>query len=326
MRLRVITASGAALLLAACAHAPSPCACGEDSPFLSKSKLSLYVAEDYTPGAQEVVEAAPRVLQALDPQRNPSQRIAMSEYKRLHPPGGLVVRITENATGIRYALAGNPKASADDWFARVLAPALAKLAPGERALIGFLEGPSGCDGIPGWETLESAAWRGRFDARIAKRIAQMGLRPCIGPITTAIPPGPLEEMEAKLDAYAPALYAAKHCYGAWGYPAYSTDLSMDPAKARETSLRYRMAYDYFSRTHPRLADMPLLVHAAWTGSGGNGAPEPYEAWLDWFDQEIRKDPFVIAAVLGQNVGAVEEPSFEMEPITGWLARHLSGAR
>ena len=129
MRFRVIIALGLVALLAACAHAPSPCACGEESPFLSKSKLSVSLKQGSAPGVQELVDEAPRVLRVLDPQTNPGQMAVMREYKWLHPQGGIVACITENTAGIRYTLKEHPKASADDWFARVLTPALAKLAP-----------------------------------------------------------------------------------------------------------------------------------------------------------------------------------------------------
>jgi len=184
----VTTSVGHLCLLAACTLVPTFAGAGLTSPAsqgvpLSRSKLSVHLLGHYTEGGKRVVAVGPRVIKVLDPQANADMLAAMRDYKRRFPTGLVVVRVWEKTPSVHYGLADDPVTSADDFWRKILEPALNRLTPEDRALIDFLEGPNEGETTPTWHSVETATWFGRFWQRLAATIAQTGLRPCVGRVS-----------------------------------------------------------------------------------------------------------------------------------------------
>ena len=293
---------------------------------LSQSKLSLHLIGRYTPGAQQVVAAGPRVLKVLD--LGSDMLAALRDYRGRWPEGRTVLRIY---TQHRYQVGADPTAAGRDWWETVLAPPLDRLSPEDRRLIDYVEGPNECEHYPVWESPENAAWFARFWEALAPLIAQAGFRPCVGSIPVGNPPGTPEEIEQRFLAFAPALLAARRAGGAWSYHAYSLAYTTDLGEELWTSLRYRRLHDLAAARHPELESLPLILteagidyrgNAREDGWQGRGDAAKLQAWLEWFDARLREDDYVLGATLFQCGDATGWPSFEVEPIAPWLAAHL----
>ncbi|MCS7266032.1 MAG: hypothetical protein NZ805_14520, partial [Armatimonadetes bacterium] len=249
--------------------------------------------------------------------------------------GIVVMRVWERTPQIRYQITDDPISCADDFWHKVLEPAVNRLSPSDRKLVDFLEGPNEGENTPTWENLEAARWFGRFWERLAVLIAKAGFRPCIGSIAVGNPPGSLDEIHAKLDAFVPALQAAKQFKGAWSYHAYSLEYTTDLKVEIWYSLRYRLFYEFLRKRHLELANLPIILTEGGVDKGGNpktdgwkarGNAEKFQAWLEWFDAELRKDKEVIGVTLFQIGDPQGWWSFDLEPISDWLANYLASAK
>lgn len=298
----------------------------DGSPRMSQSKLSLHLIARCTDSAQQVIQAGPRALKILD--LHDAMLHAARLYKQRYPQGRVVLRIYTQKS---YARDAGPEASATDYWQTALWPPLQRLSQEDRALIDTLEGPNECEAYPAWESAETAGWYARFWVRLAALMAEAGFRPCVGSIPVGNPPGEPAEIAAKIAAFVPALQAALRLGGCWSYHAYTLRYSTDEGVERWYSLRYRMLHDMMVQRAPELADLPLLLTEAGVDQGGNpqtdgwqarGTAAQVEAWLQWFDARLREDPYVIAATLFQSGDTSGWPSFDTEPINGWLAEHL----
>ncbi len=292
------------------------------------SKLSIHLIGDYTEGAKRIIAAKPRVIKVLDPQASAGMREAMRDYKRRYPKGLVVVRVWERTPDIRYRMEDDPVQSADDFWNRVLQPAVQALPLKDRNLIDYLEGPNECENTPCWGSVEEARWFGRFWERLAERIAQAGFRPCVGSIPLGNPPGSIGEIRAKLDAFMPALRAAKRWNGAWSYHSYSIEYSTDPAVEYWYSLRYRIFYEFLRERYPDLANLPMILTEGGIDRAGNpntdgwrarGDAAKFQKWLLWYDSELKKDPCVVGVTLFQIGNPGGWWSFDVEPVAQWLA-------
>jgi len=301
---------------------------------LSQSKLGIHLIGRYTDGAKKIIAAGPRVIKVLDPQANSQMVEAMRDYKRRYPRGIVVMRVWERTPQVRYSISDDPVASADDFWRKVLEPAVNALPPSDRKLVDFLEGPNEGENTPTWESVEAAKWFGRFWVQLTKRIASAGFRPCVGSIAVGNPPGTVDEIFAKLDAFVPALRAAKQFCGAWSYHAYSLEYTTDLGVERWYSLRYRLFYEFLKSRHPDIADIPLILTEGGIDRAGNpktdgwrarGDSEKFQRWLQWFDSELRKDKEVIGVTLFQIGDPQGWWSFDLEPIADWLANYLTSA-
>lgn len=303
------------------------------SPFpkLSNCKLGIHLIGRYTEGAKKIILSGPRVIKVLDPQANSDMRKAIREYKASYPKGIVVMRVWERTPTVHYSLKDDPVTSADDFWRKVLEPAVNALTPEERRMIDYLEGPNEGETTPTWESVESARWFGRFWERLARNISKAGFRPCIGSIAVGNPPGTLEEIYDKLEAFLSALKAVKRYKGAWSYHAYSLEYSTDPEVEKWYSLRYRLFYNFLKAKHPDLADLPMILSEGGIDKAGNpqtdgwqarGDKGKYEEWLKWFDREIRKDKYILGVTLFQIGDPQGWASFDLEPIADWLAEYL----
>ncbi len=302
---------------------------------LSQSKLGIHLIGRYTEGARKIVAAGPRVIKVLDPQANGEMVEAMRDYKRRFPNGIIVMRVWERTPQVRYQITDDPIACADDFWRKVLEPAVNALSPSDRKLVDFLEGPNEGENTPTWESVEAARWFGRFWERLAMLIAKAGLRPCVGSIAVGNPTGSLDEIYAKLDAFVPALRAAKRFKGAWSYHAYSLEYTTDLKVEIWYSLRYRLFYEFLRKRHPDLANLPIILTEGGIDKAGNpktdgwrarGDAEKFQAWLEWFDSELRKDKEVVGVTLFQIGDPQGWWSFDLEPIADWFASYLTRGR
>ncbi|MCS7186129.1 MAG: hypothetical protein RMK89_04145 [Armatimonadota bacterium] len=302
---------------------------------ISQSKLGIHLIGRYTDGAKKIVASGPKVIKVLDPQANSEMVEAMRDYKRRYPNGIVVMRVWERTPQVRYQITDNPISCADDFWQKVLEPAVNRLSPSDRKLVDFLEGPNEGENTPTWESVEAAKWFGRFWERLAMLIAKAGFRPCVGSIAVGNPPGSIEEIQAKLDAFAPALRAAKQFKGAWSYHAYSLEYTTDLKVEIWYSLRYRLFYEFLRKRHPELADLPIILTEGGIDKGGNpktdgwrarGDAEKFQAWLGWFDSELRKDEEVVGMTLFQIGDPQGWWSFDLEPVSDWLASYLASAK
>ncbi len=294
----------------------------------SVSKLSIHLIGSYTEGAKRIIAAKPRVIKVLDPQSSAAMREAMRDYKRRHPKGLVVMRVWERTPDVHYRLQDDPVQSADDFWSRVLQPAVQALSADDRRLVDYLEGPNEGENTPTWGSVEEARWFGRFWERLAERIAQAGFRPCVGSIAVGNPPGNISEIRAKLDAFVPALRAAKRWNGAWSYHAYTIEYTTDPAVEYWYSLRYRIFYEFLRERYPDLANLPMILTEGGVDRAGNpnndgwrarGDVAKFQKWLLWYDSELKKDPYIVGVTLFQIGNPGGWWSFDLEPIAQWLA-------
>jgi len=297
---------------------------------ISDSKLSLHLIARYTPGAEQVVAAGPRVLKVLD--LHGEMLRAARDYKTRWPDGQVVLRIY---TQVSYPVGSDPAAAGRDYWERFLAPPLRQLPAEDRKLLDFVEGPNECEAYPAWETVENAAWFARFWQALAPLIHAAGFKACVGSIPVGNPPGTPEEIDARIRAFIPALRQVHGLGGAWSYHAYSLKYTTDLGEELWTSLRYRRFYDLFRQEAPDLLDLPLILTEAGIDLAGNAEKDGWQArgdaakfqrWLAWFDEQLRQDPYVLGATLFQCGDPTGWRSFETEPINPWLAGHLRTVR
>jgi hypothetical protein len=286
---------------------------------LSNSKLSVHLDFHYTDGARQVIAAGPQVLKVLGV--GGDMLAAMRDYKAAYPNGLVVVRFY---TQVQYHLQDDPEASAQDFWNRVIWPPLSQLSSDDLQLIDFLEGPNEEENTPAWGSVENATWFGSFWATLAGIMQSNGFLPCVGSIPVGNPPGTVQEMEDQLEAFTPALYAVLYGGGAWSYHAYSIQYTTDEAIESWYSLRYRRFYDFFNRQHPDLTALPMILTEGGAGQDGwkSGGAAKFENWLTWFDAEINQDPYVVSVTLFEIGDPVGWPTFDLEPVAGWLAAYL----
>lgn len=295
----------------------------------SDSKLSIHLIDKYTSGAVSIVQAHPRVLKILGVG---STMLAAGRDFKASTPGGIVVcRIY---TTKHYSVTDNPAASGQDFWNSVLAPPLNSLSASDRALIDYVEGPNESDSTPTWNTLADARWYNTFWLTLAPLIAQAGFRPCAFSISAGCPPGSPSTVRQMLDCIVPALRLCQALGGAWSYHPYTIPYTQDITKEIWYSLRYRQYYQYFDGKYPDLVSLPLIF----TEGGVDGQSKPtgpgwldqgavkYESWLQWWDRQIRQDPYVIGCTLFEIGNPGSWQTFDLEPVSGWLANYLSTQR
>lgn len=308
---------------------------------LSASKLSAHLINSYTVGGSNILSGHPRTLKVLGLDSGwPADMIsALRDYKAKVPGGKLVVRIYSPRN---YSLADDATAAAGDFWTNILQQSLSYLSPADRALIDYLEGPNegqtptlGYPNDTPEHALQASQWFNQFWTNLTPRIVAAGWKPCIGSIAVGNPGGSPAEMQSYLDAFVPALRQAKAAGGAWSYHAYTIAYTTDVGTELWYSLRYRQFYNYFAGAYPDLIDVPLILTEGGVDQSGNpstsgwqarGTAPDYQRWLNWFDQQLQQDPYVVGCTLFE-IGNPEPwgwPSFDLEPIAGWLENYLLG--
>ncbi len=306
---------------------------------LSASKLSAHLINAYTAGASNIVSGGPRVLKVLglDSGFPSAMTQALRDYKTRFPAGSTVVRIYSPKN---YALTDDPTASAGDFWTNILQKGLGYLSPSDRALIDYLEGPNegqtptlGYPNASAAQALQASQWFNQFWTNLLPRIVAAGCKPCIGSIAVGNPGGTTAQMQSYLEAFVPALRQAKAAGGAWSYHAYTINYTTDIPTELSYSLRYRQFYGYFAVVHPELTNLPLLLTEggvdqtgtpATSGWQARGPAGWYQRWLNWFDNQLQQDPYVMGCTIFE-IGNPESwgwPSFDLEPLAGWMRIYL----
>ena len=293
------------------------------------SKIGIHLIGSYSEGAKRIVRSKCPVIKILDTHQ--SMMEAVRDYKTRHPRGIVVLR---TYTPIQHSVSDDPAARARLFWNDVLWPQLSKLTEQQKRWIDYVEGPNECE-IPCWRNLAEARWNTAFYLALIPLMTDHGFRPCIGNIPVGNPPGLPGEVRAKIRAFIPALRLAKAVGGCWSYHSYTLKYTTDPEIERSYSLRYRRFYDMLAIHAPDLMDMPLILTEGGVDSDGShpGPPgwkredaQSYQDWLQWFDAELKKDPYVKGITLFEIGDPAGWDSFDLEPIADWLAGYLASGR
>ena len=59
-----------------------------------------------------------------------------------------------------------------------------------------------------------------------------------------------------------------------------------------------------------------------SGWQARGTPSDYKRWLNWFDQQMAQDSYLLGCTLFQNGDPAGWSSFDLEPIAGWMKNYL----
>lgn len=300
---------------------------------LSNSKISAHLIINYTAGSSNIIAGHPQVLKILDVGSDMIN--AVRAYKAATPNGKVVLRVYSPQT---YTLQNNPNASAaaTNFWTTILAPAINSLSSSDRALIDYLEGPNEGQtptlGSPPGSELQGSQWFNQFWTNLTPLIVAAGFKPCIGSIAVGNPPGTTAQMQSYLDAFVPALRQARAAGGAWSYHAYTIQYTTDVNVEFYYSLRYRQFYSYFSQSYPDLSAMPMILTEGGVDQSGDpntsgwqarGTADNYQRWLNWFDNQLRQDSYIIGCTLFENGNPTGWSSFDLEPICGWLRAYLT---
>lgn len=293
------------------------------------SKLGIFLI-NASDGGRKIIMAGPKVIKVMDPQNNSSLMDLVRLYKSNYPDGIVLMRVYQGQEDLHYSTADDPQASAQDFWNKALQPAVNKLSPNDRLLIDYLCGPNENENTPALETEANISWVNSFWMKLAELISAGGFKPCLG----EIPVGNLDP--AMMGLLVPALQKIKETRGVWTYHAYSDEYTTDDNTESWYSLRYRRFYEYLSQNNPELADLPMVLTEGGIDYKGNaqtdgwngtipprGDAELFKNWLLWFDEQIKRDPYIIGVTLFQ-IGDDGWKSFNLEPIAAWIAGYLGG--
>ena len=301
----------------------------------SSSKLSAHLISNYTVGSSNIVAGHPRALKVLGLDSGfPSGMVqAMRDYKAHTPAGKLVVRIY---SAKNYSLSDDATASAGDFWTNILQKSLSFLSASDQALIDYLEGPNEGQtptlGYPGSAPLQASQWFNQFWTNLTPRIVAAGYKPCIGSIAVGNPAGTTSQMQSYLAAFVPSLRQAQGAGGAWSYHAYTLNYTTDLATEIYYSLRYRQFYSYFATAYPDLNPLPLILTEGGVDQSGTpstsgwqarGSAAEYQRWLNWFDNQMQQDSYLLGCTLFENGDPGGWPSFDLEPIALWMKNYLT---
>lgn len=296
---------------------------------LSLKKTGIYLMSDYSSGAKLIVNAKPQVIKVMDPQYNGLIN-AVKDYKKIFPKGIVVLRFYEIARNIKYSINEDPISSAQDFYQKVITPGLIALGDNKK-LFDYIETPNELDSTPGWESSESIIWLTQFWEELIALNNNSGIKTCIASIPVGNPPGNNYEIKEKLRLFLPALIKAQQSGSAVCYHAYTLKYTQDLNEEIYTSLRYRLLHQFMTELDSSLSSLRFILSEAGVDQNGNpqesgwqarGGAQQYMNWIEWFDREISQDSYVIGATLYQ-IGDNYWSSFNLEPITGWLAGKIS---
>ncbi len=294
---------------------PDPVSSGKKQP----SKLGIFILTSYSQGAKKIVAAGPKVIKVMDPHSSPDMNNAVKDYKQSRPDGIVVVRVYGREPA--FTLKQDPIQSAEEYFETRLMQPL-NILKNAKSLYDYIEAPNEVENTPGWETVEEVTWLGKFWARLTELNAGAGFKTCIGSIPVGNPGGDAAQMKAKLQAFAPALDAALKSGGTICYHGYSVEYSTDVAIENWFSLRHRILQQAMREINPEYTRIPFIISEGGIDKTGNpetdgwkarGTEQQFVDWLQWYDEELQKDPQVIGVTLFQ-VGDTHWSSFDVEAV------------
>jgi hypothetical protein len=290
---------------------------------LSSSKLGIFIIGRVTTAAQTILTACPKTIKIIDPQGNAASIQAIKDYKQNCRGGVAVLRFYNGTPGIKYGLGNNPEAAAEDFFQRAIAPNLSQLG-NDKSFFDYLHTPNEFENTPEWWGKEKTQWNGRFWLKLTTLNKNAGIKTCIGGIPVGNTSG--EDLQHIVGE----LRQMKDMEAAFCYHSYTFTYSTDPNVEIHLSLRYRQYYSFFSQNAPDLLSLPLIISEGGVAENGdpyagylkNNRIEDYKNWLNWFDQELKKDSYVIGVTLFQIGNSSDWGYFNLEPIGNWLADRI----
>ena len=264
----------------------------------------------------------------MDPQLHPDRMEAIRQYKRMYSAGIVVMRVYIDRSNANYQLSDDPVISADNYWNAFLKPAVNQLSDSDLSLITYINGPNEYDNFDfyAYQSTTNLTWINKFLAQLAVKISSegRGLKPLLG----EIPVGNLDPSNVNLlrDAFT----SLKNTGGAWSYHAYTIQYSQDPSVEIWYSLRYRQFYQQFL-TPNGFGDLPMILTETGVDRAGNKATDGWQArgstaqylsWLNWFDDEIRSDNYIIGGTIFEIGDPSGWPSFDLEPMAIQLRDYI----
>ena len=315
----------AAAVLIAAMILPTAIAAAQEAaekPPAAPSKLGVFVLGGPSKGTYQLVEAGLPMMRTNKGQLKPGK---FFQHYYEHCPQGIAI-LGMVRPGYKQDK-DDPIECAQKHWDEDIKPVLSALTDEQRKWIDYVEcGPN----MWGFEKLERVHWMARYWGHLGQLIHDAGFRPVVATIGVGSPGGNAQEIEEKVRAYIPLLRKAKEWNAAWAYHAYTIKYTTDPEIESWYSLRYRRMYKVFREEAPDLMDFPLLLSEAGcdevgdpkkSGWAARGTAEDYQRWLTWFDNEIKRDPYVVGCCLFQ-IGSTGWKSFDLEPMVPWLVEHL----
>lgn len=258
---------------------------------LGRSKLGLHVTANNSPGIMEFIRAAqPAVVVALGGVG------WLNEVKAEAPDTITVGRLLEGD----QSFYGNPALRAREFVELYSAEYLAN--PGVDYWLGWNE--------PAIEAPWQMSWYAAFEAERTLAMAELGLHVAVGNFGVGNPEA------SEFTAFMPAIAAALEYDGVLALHEYSAPTMRDgmgsevpgletDEESGALTLRYRFWYDHYLQ--PSGLVIPLIITEAgidggviadsglggWRDFAGDLSGADYIAQLDWYDNELRRDPYVL---------------------------------
>jgi hypothetical protein len=291
-----------------------------------RSKLGIHVTRNSSPQIMDFMrKASPAVVVAV------GDLGWLADVKAASPKTITVGRLQEGD----QTIGGDAVKRAQDFVAANAATYLAN--PGVDYWLGWNE--------PTISNPQQMEWFGIFEAERIAQMARLGLRVAVGNFATGTP-----EADA-FKAFLPALSVAKKFGGILALHEYSAptlrdgvgagirDLDANDSQGALT-LRYRYWYDYYLR--PNDLVLPLIVTEAgidggvlkdnkanaqgWrdfarvsSGASLAEASSDYRSQLSWYDDELRRDPYVLGFAVFNAGDSDRWKSFDVTDILPQLA-------
>lgn len=298
-----------------------------EAAVVSSSKLGIFILQP-TAGGTSILNSGPRIISVFDPHKNANIVSMVRTYKSKFPQGQVIMRVYDGTQTLHYALTDDPAASALDYWTKALKPAYMALPATDRSLFDYMSGPVEYNTTPKITSTAEAQWVNAFWITLSDQMHQLGLKPNMGEIPVGNPD--VSALNVVIPSLVPALQKIKLYGGFWSYHAYTINYTTDVGAEIWYSLRYRQVYTYLQQTYPDLATMPMVLTEAGVDQTGDpatsgwqarGDAAKYEAWLTWFDGQIKQDSYIIGATIFQS-GDTYWSSFNTEPIAPWLETYI----
>ena len=285
----------------------------------SGSKLGLHVTRNSDPAIMAFVESAqPAVIAAV------GDLGWLADVKEVSPDTITVGRLEE----VDQSISGDPVERAREFVSLHAGQYLANT--GVDYWLGWNE--------PGIDGPADMAWYAEFERERVIAMAEIGLKVAIGNFSTGTPEAD------EFDAFLPAIAAAKEYQGILALHEYSAPnmreglghgipgLEAQP-EAGSLTLRYRYWYETYLRHNDLI--LPLIIteagidggvlqqysgaYAGWDTFTGELPDElqsitleEYLRDLDWYDNELRRDPYVLGfAIFNTGDAGGNWASFDM---------------
>lgn len=300
---------------------------------LGPSKLGVHVVRNNDPRIMEFVrQAQPAIMKGVD------DLGFLEEVKQVSPRTITIGRLSARD----QSYAGIPEETARDFVAYQLRQYLAN------PYVDYWEGWNEPD-----PNLDRMDWYARFEAERVRLLAQHGLKAAVGGFATGVP-----EMD-EFELFIPAIEAAiehggilsLHEYGAPDMMyLYGDPLPGYPTYPDRGSLTFRYRWYYRDILEPRGLVLPLAISEAgidgiiggrpgpdgqgwsdfadyWVAQGlGNTGVEAFINQLNWYDNGVREDGYVIGFTVFTAGGIGHWREYDIGNILPDLANYVINQR